>query len=170
MRKPWSTLLANFYPVYSGLRRLVALPPLITIPRIGFLAFVFAVFVVAVSLRWRTRAVSPRFIAALGALVCIDGEYFLPIRYSYADILFLLPLALLIPALLRLERMGFARTFVIAGLVLGGYRSLIGGLAEPIEFLFLAFALTVALLQLAATPHGPNPVDRLARAAHRDRG
>ncbi len=149
-----STVLANFYPVYSGLRRLVALPPLITIARIGLLAFVFAVGGVAVSLRWRTRAVSPRFIAALGALACIDGEYFLPIRFSYADILFLLPLALLIPALLRLERMGFARTFVIAGLVLGGHRSLIGRQAEPIEFLFLAFGLTVALLQLAKKEKG----------------
>jgi hypothetical protein len=139
-----------------------------TIARVGLLAFVVAVGGMAISLRWRARAVSPRFIAALGAVACIDAEYFLPIRYSYADVLFLLPLALLIPALLRLESMGFARTFLIAGLVLGGYRSLIGWLAEPIEFLFLALGLTVALLQLAATPH--RLADRPLRAAHQDPG
>src|SRR5205823_6594841 len=68
-----STLVSNLHSVYSSVRRLVALPPLATIARIGFLVLIFAVGGMAVSLRWQARAVSPRFIAALGALASIDG-------------------------------------------------------------------------------------------------
>jgi hypothetical protein len=164
-----STLIANFHPVYRWLRGLIELPPLLTLARIGFLGFALIVGCLAALLRWRARACSPRFVASFAALTAIDGEYFLPVRYSYADIVFLQPMALLIPALLRSERLWLSRTGVVAGLVLGRYRSLLAGLVEPIEFLLLSLALTAALLQLAASrrvvPDRPDPGE-----AGRDRG
>jgi hypothetical protein len=155
-----STFLANFHPLYSSARRLVALPPLLTIARFALLAFVLAAGTLAARLGRRSQAFSPRFVAAFAALLAIDAEYFVPIRYSYADILFLHPLAMLMPALVRFDRLGLARTFVIAGLILGQYRSLLGGLAEPVEFLLVTFGLTVCLLQLAARPR---PMPRSSR-------
>ncbi len=164
-----STLMANFHPAYRWLRGILALPPLPTLARIGFLGFVLIAGCLAARLRWRARAVSPRFVASFAVLMAIDGEYFLPVRYSYADIMFLQPLALLIPALLRSERLWLSRTVVVTGLVLGQYRSLLGGMVEPIEFLLLSFGLTAALLQLAASrrvvPDRPDQGE-----AGRDRG
>jgi hypothetical protein len=147
-----SNLLANFHPAYRSLRGILSLPPLTTMVRIAFLVFAIIVGCLAALLRRRARALSPRFVASFTVLAAIDSEYFLPIRYSYADVLFLHPLALLMPALLHSERLWLARTLAIAGLVVSRYRSLLGGSVEPIEFLLLGLGLTVALLQLASSP------------------
>ena len=46
---------------------------------------------------------------------------------------------------------------MLAGLVLGGYRSLMGGLTEFLEFILLACGLTIALLQIASRRRDLNP-------------
>jgi hypothetical protein len=143
-----STLLSNFSPIHSWLRRIVVLPSLITFARVGFLTFAMTVGTLAFWLRLRGRRYSPRTVVAYAVLASITGEYFLPYRYSYADILFLHPLSMLIPGLIRYEKQAFSKTFVLAGLVLGQYRSLLGGKTEFVEFSLLATGLTYCLLHL----------------------
>jgi hypothetical protein len=58
---------------------------------------------------------------------------------------------MLMPALVRAERLWLARTLVASGLVLSGCRSLLGGSVEPIEFLLLSLGLTAALVQIAVS-------------------
>jgi hypothetical protein len=145
-----STFIANFHPAIGWLRQFIVLPPLGTIARAGFLGFALIAGCLAALLRWRARTWSPRFVASFAVLAAVAGEYFLPLRFSYADILYLHPLALVMPVLLHVERLWLARTLAASGLVLGGYRSLLGGFVEPIEFLLLCLGLSIALLQLSA--------------------
>jgi hypothetical protein len=152
-----STLLANFKPIYALTARFLALPPLTTIARGASLAMALAVASLALALRRTRRVFSGRFVAAFATLAAIDLEYFLPIRHSYGDILFLHPLAMLLPPLYRQNQLAFPRVLVLAGLVLGGYRSLMGGLTEFLEFILLACGLTIALLQIASRRRDLNP-------------
>jgi len=143
-----STLLSTFPPIHTWLRRFIDLPGLMTLAHLGFLAFAIAVGTFAVWLRSRGRRISPRAVVAFAALASITAEFFLPVRYRYADILFLHPLSMLIPALIRMEKLTSAGIFVMAGLVLGQYRSLLGGKTEFIEFALLAIGLNLGLLCL----------------------
>ncbi len=53
----------------------------------------------------------------VGSCMMLVTDYFLPIRIEYADVLFLLPLALLIPSLMRKENQLLAAVFVVAMLI-----------------------------------------------------
>ena len=53
----------------------------------------------------------------VGSCLMLVTDYFLPIRIEYADVLFLLPMALLIPTLMRKENHLLAAVFVVAILV-----------------------------------------------------
>ena len=149
MEEGASTLLKNFAGIHASLLRLVALPSLATIARGSVLVLALTVAGLAIALRRRRMGVSGRFVAAFATLAAIDLEYFLPIRHSYADILFLLPLALLVPALFHCDRLKVARTLVLAGLILGQHRSILSALTGCFEYSLIASGLTIALLQLA---------------------
>jgi hypothetical protein len=102
-----STLLANFKPIHIAIKRFITLPDLAPISRGASLAGAVAVLSLAMALRRTRRAFSGRFVAAFATLAAMDLEYFLPIRHSYADIVFLHPLAMLLPSLFRLNRLAF---------------------------------------------------------------
>jgi len=53
----------------------------------------------------------------VGSCMMLLTDYFLPIRIEYADVLFLIPMALLIPSLMRKENHLLAAVFVIAMLI-----------------------------------------------------
>ena len=53
----------------------------------------------------------------VGSCMMLVTDYFLPIRIEYADVLFLLPMALLIPSLMRKENQLLAAVFVVAMLI-----------------------------------------------------
>jgi hypothetical protein len=167
-----STLIGSFKPIHARLVRFLALPPLTTIARSASLAMALAVGCLALALRRTRRVFSGRFVAAFATVAAIDLEYFLPVRYSYSDILFLQPLALLVPSLFRQNKLALARTCILAGLVLGQYRSLLGGFTEFLEFTLLASGLTIALLQIgrgrvrepACTPATSRPTEHSARS------
>jgi hypothetical protein len=115
----------------------------------GFIAFVFLMGMVAFRSARRTTP-STRFAYAFGIIAALDAEFFLPMRFSYADILYLAPLALLTPVLLHCERAQFAAVCCLSGLMIGGLRGLLGGHADLLQFGFLAGGLTLAVAQLSS--------------------
>lgn len=54
-------------------------------------------------LAWLRRGAAPHSLTALIIVLSMDTEYFLPIRWGYADVVLLAPLALLLPVLLEME-------------------------------------------------------------------
>ena len=59
---------------------------------------------------------------ALAIVLALDTEFFLPQRWGYVDVMLLAPLALMLPALLRPERVSaFALGVVLVGLISGPF-------------------------------------------------
>jgi hypothetical protein len=69
---------------------------------------------------WLRRNGNPRTAFALIVVFSLDTEFFLPHRWGYADVMLLAPLALMLPRLLRTEKLNLqALAIVLLGLVSG---------------------------------------------------
>lgn len=79
---------------------------------------VVAAAVVLVLAARRRKPLPARYVMAFGALFVLDVEYFLPGRVAYADVLYMLPLALMLPLVMR-ARSPLPAALVAAGLLLG---------------------------------------------------
>lgn len=96
--------------------------------------------------RCRNLPRSPRLTLAVIVLLLLDAEYFLPMRWPYVDILYLVPLALLLPALVgNAPHHRYAAVLVAFGLTVGQNVILFGQLETPsvIRTLALSVGLTV---------------------------
>jgi hypothetical protein len=78
---------------------------------------------------WRRRGEEAGSVFALIVVLALDTEFFLPHRWGYADVMLLAPLALLLPELLRPERVNMqALAVVLLGLLCGPLGQLYFGL------------------------------------------
>lgn len=71
-------------------------------------------------MQWKRKKGQPSQVAdqlLIGSCLMLITDYFLPIRVEYADVLFLIPMALLMPVMLRSEYRFMAFLFVFAMLI-----------------------------------------------------
>lgn len=87
------------------------------VSRVLALAVVLGGTVVALVVR-RRKPLPRRYVMAFGVLLALNLEYFLPARIAYADVLYLLPLALMMPLVVR-GPSPYPAALVATGLVLG---------------------------------------------------
>jgi len=87
-------------------------------------AAMLAVFGVAM-LVTRRRGYGPRYVMAISIAMVLAIDYFVPIRCGYADVLFLLPIALLMPGLMH-RAYAPSLLLVMLGLVVGYVAAMTG--------------------------------------------
>jgi hypothetical protein len=127
-----------------------------------------ALFAIAL---WRDRRLNPteRFAAVI--LCASMVEFFLPIRVTYADVSFLVPIALLMPCMLRSNRGTIFFSVVLIGLALG--HSVLptwNGLTPIIRPVLLFTGMMTFLLIRYVERARPEPLLAGGNAAERIRG
>lgn len=149
---------ANIHLLLVRLGPRLGWPPVALIPALAKLAFLAAmVLLLALVRRGRNARWRPRPVLAVAFTVAMVTDHFLPLRWGYTDTLYLAPIALLMPFMLRARGRMLLLT-VLAALVLG--HSLVEPLDAGTGSLMRAVLLTGGLLgwTIAATrrPH-PRP-------------
>jgi hypothetical protein len=89
------------------------------VARAGKVLWLFVIATIWI-LQWkrkRGRMVPVADQILVGSCMMLVTDYFLPIRIEYADVLFLIPMALLMPSIIRKENHLLAAVFVIAMLI-----------------------------------------------------
>jgi glycosyl transferase family 87 len=138
-------------------------PPRALIPVLAKAGFLVAItLLLALSFRGRGARWRPRPALAVALTAAMVTDHFLPLRWGYADILYLAPLALLMPFMLRARGRMLLLTVLVA-LVFG--HSLFAPLDSGTGSLLRAVLLTGGLVgwTVAATRRGlPLPARRAA--------
>jgi hypothetical protein len=109
-------------------------------------------------LAWLRRGASPHAITALIIVLSLNTEFFLPIRWGYADMVLLAPLALLLPDLLGLkEKQQWLLVVVLFGLLSGPLGQLLISLdvATVLRSWVVMGALTILVLWRAEPRERP---------------
>lgn len=85
---------------------------------LAFIVFIFITFLI-IARMVPVEAQLSHLRIAIPMLGYVNFEYFIPVRYSYVDVLLMLPVALLLPRLLRTKRRPFSFAIVLCGLLCG---------------------------------------------------
>ncbi|AGA27580.1 glycosyltransferase family 87 protein [Singulisphaera acidiphila] len=155
--------LRNFKPLLDSWAWTMKIKAHVRLDRFGLALWLTAIGALALALRMRGILVGSRGTAALALITALGSEFFLPLRFSYADILLLAPLALLLPAMLRWRRLEIPALMLMSGLLVSRLRFFLGGATEMAQFLLLAGGLTLALFGVLT--HRLRRSDRTSRAA-----
>jgi hypothetical protein len=118
---------------------------------------VFALACVPLAMLMRRRGLTAGMALGCALVPCIAMEYFLPVRYNYADVIFLAPLALLAGVL-------FSRTCaVLTGLMLGSLAMF--GLTQHATLVWVANGVvTIGLVAVVVAIARARSRSRVARA------
>jgi hypothetical protein len=148
---------ANIHLLLVTLGRRVGWPPVTLIPalaKVGFLAAM--VILLGLVARGRHARWRPRAALAVAFTMAMVTDHFLPVRWGYADILYLAPIALLMPFMLRGRGRMLLLTVLVA-LVFG--HSLLEPLDAGTGSIVRAVLLTAGLVgwTIAAARRRPRP-------------